>query len=168
MKTWLKWYFESFKKSIVDKGANQISYTDKDGKYQEYTEWYAFRESAFNEKVFEILNKPYFEKIFYIVLSAILSSNNEEQFLNLLDKYLSAFLAKKLTIYSDDFEERKYYIMANLNFINDNFLKHKLQIEQFDWSKYNNWDLNSKEYESIFSIVDYVYSEIESKIFSLT
>jgi len=165
MTIWIKWIYDEFCERIfINDDDEKVTSYERGGDLVEYTEWYAFRENSFNERINTILEQPYFKSIFYITTTSFLTSNNEEQFLNLLDRYLSAFLSKKINKFSDDIDENKTYIRAELDFINDSFLKNKLLMERIDWNKFNNWDINSKEHNSIFSTVDYIYTEVYNKI----
>ncbi len=165
MKEGLLWLYEDFKWKLLEGSEVQTSY-EENWKYIEYSEWYGFRENLFKNKVEDLLNKQYFKQVFLIVNSAILSSNNEEQFLNLLNKYLSSFLAKKLLKSWEDFEEKKTFIWAYLDFQNNDFLKNKLQIEKFNWWKYNNSSLIWVKNKSIVTLIETIYDEIEKNIFN--
>lgn len=159
---WLKNIYKNCIENLQNTDDN-IAYR-KWWRYIEYTEWYSFRNNLFKEKIKEIIEKPYFEKVFYIVYSAILSSNNEKQFLHLLDRYLSAFFAKKLLKKWEDFDEKKTIFAAELDFISDDYLKNKFLIEKWDWKKFENSDLKSENNIYIYSFVEYIYEEVEKKI----
>lgn len=140
-----------------------ISYTEW-WKQIEYTEWYGFRNNAFKERIKETIEKPYFKSVFHIVNSAILSSNNEKQFLHLLDRYLSSFFAKKLLKKWEDFDVQKTIFAAELDFISDDYLKNKFLMEKWDWKKFENSDLKPENNIYIYSFVEYIYEEVEKKI----
>lgn len=158
--------YDSYINNMLNTGENQISYINWWWKIVEYTEWYAFRDLGFRDRINETIEKPFFKSIFLLVLSAFLSANNEENFLDLLDRYLSGFLSKKLLKEWEDLYEKKTYIRAYLNFIEDNYLKQKLSLENWDWEKYDNSPLSLKDNKSIYSYVDYIYEKIEQEILS--
>lgn len=157
--------YDNFVNELLETGENKISYNEW-WKEVEYTEWYAFRDSGFREKILGIIEKPYFKRVFLIVLSSLFSSSNEEQFLDVLDRYLSAFLSKKLLKEGEDLYEKKTYIRAYLGFTEDHYLKNKLILEGWDWKKYDNAPLMLKGNKSIFTIVEHIYEKIENDIFN--
>ncbi len=160
---WLLEIYDNYVKKITDTWENQISYEEW-WKYSEYTEWYAFRDWNFKEKVIETLERPYYKKVFLIVLSAIFSSSNEEEFLNLLNKYSSRFFAEKFCQAWEDLIEKKTIFSAELDFISDDWLKNFLLMNSWNWRKYENNNLKKDEETFIHSIVQHVYDKIDERI----
>lgn len=158
--------YEGFVEKLVNKDKAQISYTNWNWNHVEYTEWYAFREWGFRDRVNETLEKPFFKYIFILTLNAFLSASNEENFLDLLDRYLSVFLSKKLLKEWEDEYEKKTYIRSDLDFVNDEYLKQRLLLENWDWKKYDNSPLSIKDNNSIYTYVDYIYDKIKKEILS--
>ncbi len=155
--------YNQFVKKLSDTGKNQIHY-DVWWRYFEYTEWYWCRENHFKKRVDEMINKPYFKNVFLIVTSAILSSSNEEQFLDILDRYLSRYFSEKTLKEWEDIFVKKTYIRAHLDFINDSYLKYKFLLEKWNWWIYDNSALNLNDNPSIISVVEYVHDKVEKVI----
>jgi len=73
----------------TNKELSKVIGYEENNRYCEYTEWYAFREQLFSKKMKEKFNNKIFKKFFFILHSAFYSSNNYDQFINLLSKFLA-------------------------------------------------------------------------------
>jgi len=74
-----------------------IWYEDKNGRHCEYPEWYWFRDRAFEYKVEEKITNPYFKWVFYVSHMALNSSNNKDNFIKLLEDFLSNFIINHIS-----------------------------------------------------------------------
>jgi len=164
MQNWLKWLWEKTKEELLKYEDVNTWYEDEGRWYQEYTEWYWFRENIFRDNILNILEKTYFQKVFYITTSAILSSNNEEQFLNLLEKYLASYFAKRFLESWEDIDEKKTFFRAYLDLTNNEYIKQKLIMEKFDFEKFKNNNLKWNENMIIFSLVNNIYDIVDEEI----
>ena len=142
---------------------NVISY-EQDGNYIEYTEWYWFRNNTFTKKMENIVNEPYFKKVFYIIYSSYYSSNNEEMFLKLLSRFLSRLIEKIENIKGNNADYDVIFSFLISKIMDDATIKNYLLLNNIDWDKNNN--ANKKQAIStnlIFYIYDLFKEFIENK-----